>query len=133
MRGALNILVRVLCAALILAFIAGPRFIPFEVPVPSLAWLHVQLGILYLGTAVWAILAYRKADRRTHRMLFFSIVGVAVLIFATEAMAWAQPHLAAVLHHPIETALGYLFAALVIFGVLVAERSSRRAQIAALK
>jgi hypothetical protein len=128
MRGALNILVRLLCAALILAFIAGPRYIPF---VPSLAWLHVQLIVLYLGIAVWAVLACRKADRRSRRVLFFSIVGVAVLVFATEALAWAQPRLAAVLHHPIGTAFGYLFAALVIVGFLVDAR--QRAEVSGPK
>jgi len=131
MRGALNILVRVLCAALILAFTAGPRFIPLTFPYQASRGLHVQLGILYLGTAVWAVLPYRKADRRSHRMLYFSIVGVAVLVFATEALAWAQPHLAAVLHHPIGTAFGYLFASLVIVGFLVNAR--RRAEVSAPK
>jgi hypothetical protein len=121
MRETLNILARVLCVALILVFMAG-SFIRFPFPVPSVEWISVEINALYLGTGVWATLAYRRTNSRRVRLLFLSIVAVAVLVPATDALAWVQPRLAAVLHHPISTAFGYLFAVLVIVDILVDER-----------
>jgi len=37
------------------------------------------LALVYLGTAAWAFLAFRKVDTQAQRLLFASIIVVAVL------------------------------------------------------
>ncbi|HXZ88123.1 MAG TPA: hypothetical protein VEF07_06105, partial [Candidatus Binataceae bacterium] len=63
-----------------------------------------------------------SADSPIRKLLFLSIMAVAILVLVTDALAWVRPRLAAVLHHPIGTALGYLFGALLIVGLLVEAR-----------
>jgi hypothetical protein len=90
-----------------------------------LAVMHVALTLIYSGLAIWAVLAYRRVPNRKERLRFLSIVGVACLVFATVIFSWARPDDAAVLRHPIRTVLGYLFAALVLVGFVVDQRSRR--------
>jgi hypothetical protein len=120
MRGVLNTVVRLLCAAIALLWVAGV-FIAF---IPRLGWVgaewvRLEIQSLYIGTAVWAYWPFRRAGTRVRRLLFLSIMVVAALVLATDALARLRPPLAALLHHPIGTVLGYSFGALVVVGLLL--------------
>ena len=119
MRGVLNTVVRLLCAAIALLWVAG-AFIVF---IPRLGWVraewvHLEIQSLYVGIAVWAYWPFKRAETHVRRLLFLSIMVVAALVLATDALARLRPRLGALLHHPIGTALGYSFGALVIVGLL---------------
>jgi hypothetical protein len=73
--------------------------------------------------AVWALLAYQKAEGQTKRLLFGSIVALAILVFITAVLGRLQPQLASVLHHPVDTVLGYLFGVLVALALVLDARS----------
>ena len=129
MRKMRHIAIPVLCATIAFFFVAGV-FIPF---IPSLrwiapVWLGLELKSIYIGGGVWAFWQYRKANSRMRKLLFLSIMAVAFLVLATDALAWLRPRLADVLHHPIGTALGYSFGALIIAGLLAEARDERRRQ-----
>lgn len=90
-------------------------------------WIDAGLAVIYLATAAWAFLAYRKTDGQAERLLYLSIIAVVVLVIVSNIVGWLQPQFAELLHHPVGTVLGYLFAALVVVAlVLDALSRSRR-------
>jgi len=127
MRNSLGILVRVGCGLLALVFIAGL----FEGPLlvanlqriarwfNELGWMHAGLALIYLWIAGWALVTYNNAPSRTQRLLRVSIVIVTILVFISAIVGVLQPQLAGPLHHPVGTALGYLFSALFALAISI--------------
>jgi hypothetical protein len=93
--------------------------------VVSVGWVGAGLVVVYLAAAGWAASAYRKAEGWSLRVLFSSIITIAVLVFASRIISWWHPELPGVLHYPVGTVLGYLFAALVVVALALAARSKR--------
>jgi cation transport ATPase len=138
MHRALTISMRLLCLALALSFLVfffNPDLLAFLGPILSVfaskwfvLFLAVEPKLIYLGIATWAFLAHRKAKTRGHRLLLLSIVAVAALVLAAEFIAALQPRFASLIHDPLETTLGYLFAALVLVALLVGARLDARSK-----
>jgi hypothetical protein len=126
MRRSLNIFMRVVCALTILVFIVGffvePLLLSTYRRVDVVGWRSAGLAIVYMVPAAWALLAYRKAEGQTKRLLFGSIVALAILVFITAVLGRLHPQFASVLHHPVDTVLGYLFGVLVALALVLDAR-----------
>lgn len=89
-------------------------------------WIGAGLAVIYFGTAVWAFLSYRKASNQAERLVYSSIIVVASLVLVSNIVGWLHPQIAALLNHPVDTVLGYLFGALVVVALILDAFSQNR-------
>ena len=136
MRGSLQIVMKVVLAALVIAFIVGlivaftagrGRMMPGREGA-KIWWASPGAMVLYLTTAFWAAWAYRRARVRAHRLVLASSVAVAILLLGSEILGWLRPELAEVLNHnPVSKVLACLLGILVSTAILIEGRVKRRA------
>jgi hypothetical protein len=80
------------------------------------------MWLTYGGLGLWGVSLYRSAFSRKERYLSLSILIVAALVLATDVLASFEPQLAALLHHPVGTALGLVMAGLVLWTISIKSR-----------